>query len=109
MNFTRRESLALGLALATTACAPAGVGTAGGRPVADDSLGALAQRSGRRFGSALAWGAPDADRGSFANPAYAAILERALPPLREALDAASAPGALDHRIVVVAERLAHRA
>ncbi|WP_300974932.1 endo-1,4-beta-xylanase [Sphingomonas sp. LHG3406-1] len=40
------------------------------------SLDALARRSGRRFGSAYAWGAPGADRGSFANPAYAAILER---------------------------------
>ena len=33
-------------------------------------------RSGRRFGSAVAWGAPGADRGSFANPAYAEILKR---------------------------------
>ena len=76
MDMTRRESLALGLALATTACAPAGVGTAGTRAVPGNSLHALAQRSGRRFGSEIAWGAPGADRGSFANPAYAAILER---------------------------------
>jgi len=40
------------------------------------SLDALARRSGRRFGSAYAWGPPGADRGSFANPAYAAILEK---------------------------------
>ncbi|QNN65145.1 endo-1,4-beta-xylanase [Sphingomonas rhizophila] len=46
------------------------------RTVAPDSLDGLARRSGRRFGSAVAWGRPGADRGSFANPAYAAILER---------------------------------
>jgi endo-1,4-beta-xylanase len=39
-------------------------------------LKSLAQRSGRRFGSAVAWSPPGADRGSFANPAYARILER---------------------------------
>jgi endo-1,4-beta-xylanase len=40
------------------------------------SLDALARKSGRRFGSAVSWSPPGADRGSFANPAYAAILER---------------------------------
>jgi endo-1,4-beta-xylanase len=39
------------------------------------SLDSLAQRSGRRFGSAIGWGAPGADRGSIANRAYAAIIE----------------------------------
>jgi endo-1,4-beta-xylanase len=77
MKITRRESLAMGLSLAATACAPATVApqTAGGRAPAG-SLDALARRTGRRFGSAVAWGAPGADRGSFANPAYTAILER---------------------------------
>jgi endo-1,4-beta-xylanase len=42
---------------------------------ANASLHELATRSGRRFGSAVAWGAPAADRGSFANPAYAGILK----------------------------------
>lgn len=37
--------------------------------------GAAAAR-GRRFGSAFAWGAAGSDTGSFANPAYAALLER---------------------------------
>jgi len=73
MNVSRRESLALGGALAVSACTT-------GRPLSVQqsatSLNALAQRSGRMFGSAVAWGAPGADRGSFANPAYAAILER---------------------------------
>lgn len=69
----RREIVAGGLALMTTACAAPAL-----RPIAPvgQSLDALAQRSGRRFGSAVAWGEPAADRGSFANPAYAAILER---------------------------------
>jgi len=43
---------------------------------ASDSLTSLAARSGRRFGSAVAWGKPGADRGSFANPRYAAVIER---------------------------------
>lgn len=73
MNLTRRDSLALGLGLAVSACAPAG---SLATRTAPDSLHALAQRSGRRFGSALAWGEPGADRGSFANTAYAEILER---------------------------------
>ena len=40
------------------------------------SLSELAARSGRRFGSAVAWGAEGKDRASFANPLYASILER---------------------------------
>jgi endo-1,4-beta-xylanase len=75
MELTRRQTLAGGLALAAGACAPAGVNSVGALP-AGASLDALAQRSGRRFGSAVAFGTLGADRGSFANPAYAAILER---------------------------------
>src|SRR4051794_14135144 len=68
-EITRREALATTLA----ACAaPAIAAPLSSAP----SLKALAQRSGRRFGSAVAWGPPRADRGSFANSAYAAILER---------------------------------
>ena len=74
MAINRREMLAGGLALTASACAtPAVRSVASG---AEPSLNALAQRSGRRFGSAIAWGAPGADRGSFANPAYAEILRR---------------------------------
>jgi endo-1,4-beta-xylanase len=74
MSITRRETLALAGGLALAACAR----TTGSKPAAPagPSIKALAQQSGRRFGSALAWGLPGADRGSFANPAYAAILER---------------------------------
>jgi endo-1,4-beta-xylanase len=76
MTITRRDSLVLGLGLAATACAPGVVSPLEASRAGPASLDALARRSGRRFGSAVAWGAPGADRGSFANPAYAAILER---------------------------------
>lgn len=39
-------------------------------------LNTIAGRRGMRFGSAFAWSPPDADAGSFANPAYAALLQR---------------------------------
>jgi endo-1,4-beta-xylanase len=69
MELTRRQALASGAAtLASGAVARAPAGT--------PSLKSLAQRSGRRFGSAVAWAPPGADRPSFANPAYARILER---------------------------------
>ncbi len=74
MVINRREMLTGGLALTASACAAPAV-----RPTAigaGSSLDTIARRSGRRFGSAVAWGAAGADRGSFANPAYAAILER---------------------------------
>lgn len=68
MELTRREALAGGAAaFATRAVA---------RTVPPSSLDALAERSGRRFGSAVAWGKAGADHGSFANPAYARILQR---------------------------------
>lgn len=38
------------------------------------SLDAIARGNGMRFGSAIAWGPPGADRGSFANPAYARLV-----------------------------------
>jgi endo-1,4-beta-xylanase len=68
MELNRRHALAGGAALVASAA----IGT----PNAPASLNVLAQRSGRRFGSAVAWGKPGADRGSLANPAYARILER---------------------------------
>lgn len=72
MEVTRRQSLALGAAFVVGGCATAGGGFRG----EDSSLDALARSGGRRFGSAVAWGPSGADRGSFANPAYAAVLER---------------------------------
>jgi endo-1,4-beta-xylanase len=60
------------MAAGLSACATAQSSALAGEP----SLNDLAKKSGRRFGSAVSWGAPRANRGSFANPAYAAILER---------------------------------
>ena len=66
MELDRREALACGCrarrAAPSTAC---------GDALRPQSLDVLARKSGRRFGSAVAWGPPGADRGSFANPAYA--------------------------------------
>ena len=76
MTVNRRDMLAGGLALAASACAAPGVRPAQGPIMAGPSLDSLARRSGRRFGSAVSWSLPGADRGSFANPAYAALLER---------------------------------
>ncbi|KTF67383.1 endo-1,4-beta-xylanase [Sphingomonas sp. HT-1] len=39
-------------------------------------LNTIAGQRGLRFGSAFAWSPPGADAGSFANPAYAALLQR---------------------------------
>ena len=77
MKISRRDAIAMGAGAALSACTARVPGVAPlALPGAGESLKALANRSGRRFGSALAWGAPGADRGSFANAAYAAILER---------------------------------
>ena len=68
----RRTAVVAGLAAGAAAC----VRHIDPIPPRPNSLTRLAARSGRRFGSAVAWGAPGADRGSFANPDYARILER---------------------------------
>lgn len=73
MELTRRQALVSGAAaVAAAATAQPTVG----RPVPPNSLDALARRSGRRLGSAVAWAPPGADAGSFTNPRYAALLER---------------------------------
>lgn len=71
MELSRRQALTGGAALLASAAVarPA-------RIIAPDSLDGLARRSGRRFGSAVAWAPPGTDAGSFTNPAYAALLER---------------------------------
>lgn len=66
-GLTRREMLA---AAACAVAAPAFAQTP------EPSLHVLARAKGMRFGSCFAWSAPGADAGSFANPAYAALLER---------------------------------
>ena len=71
MTLTRRQAIAAGAATFASA-ATAKMRIQDSTP----SLNALAERSGRRFGSAVAWSPPGTDSGSIANPAYTAILER---------------------------------
>lgn len=71
MELTRRQALAGGAAVFASAAV-----AQQGRAAGADSLDALARRSGRRFGSAVAWAPPGTDTGSFTNPRYAALLER---------------------------------
>lgn len=74
MNLTRREMIALGLGAGVSACVPAG--RPAGIPSAGESLDALAQRSGRRFGSAVGAGSPRQRGGALADPRYREILVR---------------------------------
>jgi endo-1,4-beta-xylanase len=67
MELTRRQALAGGAA----AFASASVA----RPGPPKSLDAVARRSGRRFGSAVASSPPGTDAGSITNPRYTALLE----------------------------------
>lgn len=70
MEITRRTGLAMLTGLAVSAGAR---GTAAPAPT---GLHGIAAAKGMRMGSSFAWGAPGADRGSFANPAYAELLKR---------------------------------
>jgi endo-1,4-beta-xylanase len=70
MELTRRQGLMGAGALMAAAASPGFAATSG------PSLNQLAQRSGRRFGSAVAWAPPGTDTGSFTNTRYAALLER---------------------------------
>jgi endo-1,4-beta-xylanase len=69
VEFTRRQAIAAGAAVVASSAVAK-------RPVATPPLNAVAEQSGRRFGSAVAWSPPGTDAGSIANPAYTAILER---------------------------------
>jgi endo-1,4-beta-xylanase len=71
MGLTRREAFAGGIAALL-----AGSSLQASVPGRSAPLDSLARQSGRRFGAAVAWGQLGADRGSFNNPLYAAILER---------------------------------
>ncbi|KQN29675.1 endo-1,4-beta-xylanase [Sphingomonas sp. Leaf38] len=74
MHITRRTGLTMLAGLAATA---GGAGRAHmHRPAASGGLQAIAASKGIRLGACFAWGMPGADRGSFANPAYAALLTR---------------------------------
>lgn len=75
MDVTRRESLGLGAIMVGSGALASPPLTARGTG-AGPSLKSLAARSGRQYGSAVAWGRPGQDRGSIANPLYTAILAR---------------------------------
>ena len=68
MELTRRQALTSGAAVLASSRLNAAIGS--------QSLDAFAHKSGRSFGSAVAWTPPGIDAGSFTNPAYARILER---------------------------------
>lgn len=72
MEITRRSGLSMLAGLAVSA----GARISAAPTPAPTSLQGLAAAKGMRMGSSFAWGAKDADRGSFANPAYAALLKR---------------------------------
>jgi endo-1,4-beta-xylanase len=74
---TRRQTMAGMAALGAGACAPnANLGAVGATAdPSEASLNALAQRSGRRFGSAVAWNGRTTESGSIQNPAYTAIID----------------------------------
>jgi endo-1,4-beta-xylanase len=102
-DFTRRRTFVLGLGMALTACGAGGSPNGGGittvtgptptptpspsatptptptatptPPATGQGIGAAAAAKKMRFGSTFAWSAAGADAGSFANPAYAALLE----------------------------------
>jgi len=70
MQLSRRDALAGSAALVAATASPTfAVGAA-------PSLNQLAARSGRRFGSAVAWSPPGTDAGSITNPSYTRLLER---------------------------------
>lgn len=72
MRITRRETLAATLGLAAGACVPSHIMN---RPASDpNSLNALAQRTGRRFGAAVGSGPPGSVAGSFADPTLRALV-----------------------------------
>ncbi|MCW3835706.1 endo-1,4-beta-xylanase [Sphingomonas canadensis] len=71
-RLTRRTALAAGGIAALTAGAGRALAMAQGEP----GLNAVAKTRGLRFGSCVSWSQSGADRASFANPAYAALLER---------------------------------
>ena len=75
---SRRGMLVGGGATMLSGCAGQGMPLPAGpaAPSPAMSLKAAAASRGRRFGSAFAWGLPGSDTGSFANPDYAALLER---------------------------------
>lgn len=76
-TFNRREALAgLGAGLALAAGPALAQAQAQAQEGAEESLDALARRSGRRFGSAVGSGPPDRVAGAFADPRYRQLVAR---------------------------------
>lgn len=68
MELTRREAIAAAAAaVATSAIA---------QPPTPSSLDSIARKSGRRFGSAVAWAPPHTDTGSITNLSYTVLIAR---------------------------------
>nr|AGU11564.1 Glycosyl hydrolase family 10 [uncultured organism] len=77
MDITRRDGLGMLAGLAAAGATANAQARSILRPTgADGSLQSLAAAKGMRLGSCFAWSEPGADRGSFANPAYARLLKR---------------------------------
>jgi len=77
-GLTRRETLGALAVGAAAVAAPAGAFTLShpGKTAQPQSLQSIAGSRNMRFGSCFKWGRPGQDGGSFANPRYAALLER---------------------------------
>ena len=92
-RYTRRSSLGLGLGMLVAGCgggggtptpsatatprpSPTPTPTPTATPTATGSIATAAAAKNMKFGSTFAWSQPGADAGSFANPAYATLLER---------------------------------
>jgi endo-1,4-beta-xylanase len=126
-ELSRRRTMVLGLGMAVTACG--GGGGSGGSgsvpvvpgptptptptptpPATTQSIGAAAAARNLRFGSTFAWSTPGADRGSFANQSYAALLEaeaRLLVPENEMKWQALRPNAVDFNFGQADEMVAY--
>jgi len=70
-EWTRRAALAVGAGFVAAAAAPAFA-----QSEEEETLDALARRSGRRFGSAVGSGPPDRVAGAFADPRYRDLVAR---------------------------------
>ncbi len=76
VEITRRHGLAMLGGLAASTYAGAAVPFQGAGSPRSSGLQAIAATKNMRLGSCFGWSPPGADRGSFANPAYAALLTR---------------------------------
>ena len=126
-RYTRRSSLGLGLGMLVAGCgggggtptpsatatprpSPTPTPTPTATPTATGSIATAAAAKNMKFGSTFAWSQPGADAGSFANPDYAALLERdcnILVPENELKWEAIRPSATDFDFTRADEMLAY--